>query len=147
MTIIIQPNYISDGINYALLAGFGADVLANDTVTSGSFSQIYQVAGARQIDLITAVIGTVTGTTPQLQMNIQALQVDTPTGVVNLTATSISALGAAEIYYGGILDATNTRDIITVRDKTIGDFVQINWNVAGTTPSFAGVYSRMVIKK
>lgn len=136
-------------LNYAALSGISYPILTNQTVTaSGQQSTlvgntIFQTDGVRQIDLLVDVTGAVTGTSPTLQFEVDVDYIDDSEFISTLR---VNDLGTVQSYKGATLSATGT-DAITVVNNTIGDYIKVAWTVGGTSPSFAGVYAKIVFKK
>jgi hypothetical protein len=126
---------ISDSVG-SLIASIGGDqftVQANSTVTtSGSTTVTNNDFGAQQISLIINITASPTGTTPTLTYTIQELDPGNGTTVMGNSVSS-SALSTTGVT------------IITLTSTTSNN-IKVSWTIAGTTPSFTGVYSTLVSK-
>lgn len=111
----------------------------NSTITSSSQDVYISIPiGTRQIDILISV-GSVSGTSPTLQF---AWNVD---AVVQQISTFTLA-GTVQTYQGASI-STATTDAITISNNLIGDYGHLSWAVSGTSPSFGGVYSKIIFKK
>lgn len=107
-------------------------VLSNDVVTA-SGSAVFDGFGAKELNLLINVSGSVTGTGPTLTFTIQEVDpgdMVTPLGN-SKTGTAISATGtqivSLPIMYGGT--------------------VLVSWTIGGTgSPTFNGVYASLISK-
>lgn len=152
-TTPIISNGNVNGINYARLASYSRMILTDSTVTANGSSALYYVGGARQIDLLIDVTGTVSGTSPTLQFSITSELVDD----TNFSTTLlVNDVGTVQTYKGTSLTATGADNITVVgsasgsgstNTSVIGDYITVAWAVGGTSPSFGGVYARLVAKK
>lgn len=140
-TTIAPSTVLSGGIRYDKTAGAGFDILTDATLTSSGSSGYYKVPGARQVDLLIAATGTASGTSPTLQFDVAVSLVNTydpelPTFIADITK-----------YNGSSITTAPNVDGIIIVNQLIGDFIRVDWTLGGTSPSFSGVFARLVFKK
>lgn len=115
------------------------EVQSNATLTaSGSYtSNPINVAGSSHIEVFVVVTGTVSGTSPSLVVSAIPLEAGSNTGMATYSSTAITATNGAQVI---LLDTAATNNII-------GDSLKISWTITGTSPSFGGVYIRVIQKQ
>ena len=138
LTTQVKVNGMTD---YSQLAGVSRMILADKTETTSGNSGVLAVpAGARQVEMLIDVIGTVSGTSPSLTVSYNVVMVDTSNPlapmqldtITSYSATALTAAGTASIAESNVL---------------IGDYATISWTITGTSPSFGGVYIKVIWKK
>lgn len=126
---------ITDAVGSGIVS-LGANqfsVQSNATVTT-SGSQIITTNdfGAQQINLIVNVTNAPTGTTPTIIYSLQEVDPGNGTTLYG-TSSSTILISATGVYTTSIYVNTSNA-------------VKITWTIAGTTPSFTGVYSTVTSK-
>ena len=120
VTTQVKINGMTD---YSQLAGVSRMVLTDKTLTSSSSSSVFAVpAGARAVEVLIDVIGTVSGTSPSLTVSYNVVMVDTSNPlapmqldtITSYSATALTAAGTASIAESNVL---------------IGDYATISWTI------------------
>jgi hypothetical protein len=107
-------------------------VLSNQTVTA-SGSAVFDGFGAKELNLLINVSGSVTGTTPTLTFSIQEVDPGDQT----------TALGNSKT--GSAITATGTQ--IVSLPIMYGGTVKVTWTIGGSgSPTFNGVYASLISK-
>jgi hypothetical protein len=107
-------------------------VQSNATVTTSGSTIYSDFTGVREIVLVINITNAPTGTTPSLTYTLQ--EIDPGNGT---TPVGSSVTGTALIAAG--------TQILTL-PLTLTGSVEVSWAIAGTTPSFTGVYATLVTK-
>lgn len=111
-------------------------VIHNNATITTSGSQVITNVGRTEIIFGLAIAGTVSGTTPSLTFTVT--EVD---GVVN----TITMTAPGNTISAGPYTNTNHTNYITMLSFT--GAIKVAWTVTGTTPSFGGVYTWIVVKE
>lgn len=128
--------------DYAKLSGTSRMVLANSTITASGSSSVFAVPpGITQIQVLIDVTGTPTGTSPTLQFSLNQVFCDTTNPVTP------NQLDTVKSYAGASITAAGTDAILTGNGNVESDYCTVSWAVTGTTPSFTGVYAKLIFKK
>jgi hypothetical protein len=120
---------ISDGTSTLDVqhVSLGIDLVLQDNATlTATGSAVVYVGANNEVNVVTHIKGTVSGTTPVLVTSIQDLAPGDLTTVVNQPVT------------GANITATAALQQITHEPNS--GYVLVKWTITGTTPSFGGAY-------